>query len=335
MCLLRYMAIVKKENLVGLTFGRLTVVEEMPPKEPNKRGKRPSWKCMCSCGDPEPVVIRDGSKLKSGNSKSCGCLKKEKAAKRMSDWQATGAGRTYEPRIASAMGVFRAKYTDGDLQFDDFYSLSQLPCFYCNQEPSNVREIVFPNSSAFYAQNCRFVYNGLDRVNNDLPHSKDNCVPCCKECNLSKRNMTITDFLWMVEHIYLNRHNVLPDLEIVYATSDCDLSHFRRIKGKVFTSNYHDIDFDRNLFHFILTLDCFYCGREPSNNVKCKNGDIIKTNGLDRLDQTKGHSLDNIVPCCKFCNWSKAKRSREGFIAWAIRVYEFYGSRNSSCFDAT
>src|ERR1700678_2982720 len=111
MCLLRYMAIVKKENLVGLTFGRLTVVEEMPPKEPNKRGKRPSWKCMCSCGDPEPVVIRDGSKLKSGNSKSCGCLKKERAAKRMSDWQATGAARKYEPRIASAMSVFRAKYT--------------------------------------------------------------------------------------------------------------------------------------------------------------------------------------------------------------------------------
>lgn len=62
------------DNIEGLTFGRLFVVER---SENTKAGKA-RWKCLCSCGEFSVVV---SSHLKSGWAKSCGCLQKEMARK--------------------------------------------------------------------------------------------------------------------------------------------------------------------------------------------------------------------------------------------------------------
>lgn len=66
---------VKGENLLGQKFGRLTVVEWIPPKE--RKSQMFAWKCKCDCGS-DKVVITATVKLKSGQTKSCGCLKKER-----------------------------------------------------------------------------------------------------------------------------------------------------------------------------------------------------------------------------------------------------------------
>jgi hypothetical protein len=39
----------------------------------------------------------------------------------------------------------------------------------------------------------------------------------------------------------------------------------------------------------VMQSSCYYCGKE-------------KADGLDRRDNTKGHSKDNVVPCCEKCN---------------------------------
>lgn len=61
----------KRLNLIGQMFGRLSVIEEAGK---NKRNQT-LWKCQCMCGN-QPVVI--GGDLRSGNTKSCGCLHIEK-----------------------------------------------------------------------------------------------------------------------------------------------------------------------------------------------------------------------------------------------------------------
>lgn len=43
------------------------------------------------------------------------------------------------------------------------------PCFYCEEEKP-------------------FNEMGVDRIDNDLPHTIDNCVPCCTECNIKRGN---------------------------------------------------------------------------------------------------------------------------------------------------
>lgn len=54
-------------NLVGQKFGQLTVVEDVGSKN-----RKHYWRCICDCGN-EKIV--DGASLRSGNTKSCGCLK--------------------------------------------------------------------------------------------------------------------------------------------------------------------------------------------------------------------------------------------------------------------
>ena len=59
-----------KENLVGQTFGLLTVIDEAPDYvNPGNGARMPQWKCRCVCG---AEVITRGSSLKSGHTKGCG-----------------------------------------------------------------------------------------------------------------------------------------------------------------------------------------------------------------------------------------------------------------------
>lgn len=55
--------------MVGSTFGRWTVL-----KIKSEKGKRTKCLCRCSCGTEKYV---DSSSLRSGSTKSCGCLKNE------------------------------------------------------------------------------------------------------------------------------------------------------------------------------------------------------------------------------------------------------------------
>lgn len=59
----------RAENLIGMKFERLTVINRVP----NHMG-RVAWNCICECGNQTIVSSHD---LKSGNTKSCGCLRKE------------------------------------------------------------------------------------------------------------------------------------------------------------------------------------------------------------------------------------------------------------------
>lgn len=60
-----------KLKVVGLKFGRLTVLSELPERD--RQGKV-VVECKCDCGNTVPVR---SSMLKSGLTKSCGCLQKE------------------------------------------------------------------------------------------------------------------------------------------------------------------------------------------------------------------------------------------------------------------
>lgn len=57
-------------DLTGQKFGKLTVIKRV-----DNKGEKVAWQCICDCGK---HTIVTGTALKSGNSKSCGCLKLEK-----------------------------------------------------------------------------------------------------------------------------------------------------------------------------------------------------------------------------------------------------------------
>lgn len=59
------------KNLIGLRFGKLTVLERADDKVENLRNKSVKWKCRCDCGN-ETIVT--SKVLLQGYTKSCGCI---------------------------------------------------------------------------------------------------------------------------------------------------------------------------------------------------------------------------------------------------------------------
>lgn len=67
----------KKLDIINKKFSRLLVLEDDGTRTSFGRVK---FKCLCDCGEIIHVI---GTNLKNGNSKSCGCLQKELASKRL------------------------------------------------------------------------------------------------------------------------------------------------------------------------------------------------------------------------------------------------------------
>jgi hypothetical protein len=57
----------------GNVYGRLTVLYQTP-NSGGAGGKKIKWHCRCECGKEKDI---DGGSLRSGLTKSCGCLQKE------------------------------------------------------------------------------------------------------------------------------------------------------------------------------------------------------------------------------------------------------------------
>jgi hypothetical protein len=103
--------------------------------------------------------------------------------------------------------------------------------------------------------------------------------------------------------------------------------------------NYKDGDLSFDNFVELTQQNCFYCGAVPGNcyNVYFKKiGEARKNisperisngyftyNGLDRVDSSKPHNIDNVVPCCHPCNWSKSNRTQQEFFDWIVKVFRF------------
>ena len=50
---------------------------------------------------------------------------------------------------------------------------------------------------------------------------------------------------------------------------------------------------------------------------------------MDRIDNTKEHIIDNIVPACSTCNYGKGKLSLSEFYEWIIRIKEYQSNKNT------
>lgn len=72
------MASANSLNLVGMTFGRLSVISKANTRIYKSGGKKTAFLCRCSCGNEVEVL---GSSLTKGQ-QSCGCLKNEKFIER-------------------------------------------------------------------------------------------------------------------------------------------------------------------------------------------------------------------------------------------------------------
>jgi hypothetical protein len=64
--------------------------------------------------------------------------------------------------------------------------------------------------------------------------------------------------------------------------------------------------------------NCYYCGKESSTNKDM--------NGIDRVDNKQGYSLENCVTCCGMCNYMKGTFIKEEFIQKCIKIAELHSN---------
>lgn len=318
----------KKKNLIGQKFGQLTVISEAQ-KQDNKN-TRAIWNCECNCGE---IIIVPTNNLTTSNTKSCGCLKIEKV--KQNQKLSLKTITKYLPIIATARRCWKSYlYQDKqcDLTFEQWHDLSQQNCFYCGNFPSNTYNCFEKkeDASIFAKENGDFIYNGIDRVDNLKPHTLDNVVPCCSICNRAKSERTQQEFYNYISKLKIN-NSIVKNI-LILPTNYLLVS----IKGafRHYKRNYGVMEIDLQTFYNYSQLPCHYCGIEQSNyfNVylkdkkasqAAKDGAHFYYNGIDRLDNTKTHTIDNIVPCCKYCNFAKSKLSLSEFQDWIIRTKYF------------
>jgi hypothetical protein len=77
------------------------------------------------------------------------------------------------------------------LSREEFSRLIRGHCYYCAAAPSRRVESIWDS----------LVINGIDRIDNTLGYTTENCVTCCKICNYAKGKLTQEEFLDMCERV--------------------------------------------------------------------------------------------------------------------------------------
>jgi len=174
-------------DITNKKFNHLIALKEVKrPK--NASGTGAWWLVRCDCG--KEKIMRANS-LRTKNTKSCGCL----TSKLMSE------SRKLEKGLSQKRTVYRYYERHAEklkkkfeLSFNYFGIITQQNCYYCGAKPSNIQKT--------HNDNGDFVYNGIDRKNNNLGYTKRNCVPCCKICNIAKNKQTKREFYNWVKKVW-------------------------------------------------------------------------------------------------------------------------------------
>jgi hypothetical protein len=169
----------------GRTFGYLTAIRETARRP---RGKA-LWLCRCRCG---VEVTRSAHGLVNsrfkGSTSSCGCHRHELKLE-----EGTSQFRYVLSHYRTAAKKRRLEWS---LSEPASRRLMESACKYCGSPPSMVQRNPHPRGRG------RFVYGGIDRVDNAIGYTPSNSVPCCSRCNRMKWVLSAADFTEHVRRIH-------------------------------------------------------------------------------------------------------------------------------------
>ena len=146
-------------NIIDLTnekIGLWTVVKQVPSPYTKSPSKPAYWKCKCKCGN---IAIIPSHNLRAKKTLSCGC-------------------RTQLPEFKSLFNkllwLSKQREIDCTLSFPEFKSFTKIGiCHYCY------------SPIEWTSRGKSWTYH-LDRKDNSIGYTKDNCVVCCNRCNWGK-----------------------------------------------------------------------------------------------------------------------------------------------------
>lgn len=146
--------------MIGKKFGKWVILDRLPARY----GKATKWLCRCECGVVKEI---DGNSMRRGDSKSCGCELKL---------------QPYEYLYKILLNNIRLHriYIKVELTLEQFLTFTtRKNCEYCNVPIRWSEKNIRGGKVTGY---------NLDRKDNSIGYTLENCVVCCKRCNIAKFN---------------------------------------------------------------------------------------------------------------------------------------------------
>lgn len=171
----------RRVDLKNKRFGKLVALE-------STRKRKDSgcivWRCVCDCGGEKLVPT---SLLLKRKTKSCGCVNRNALPE---------GEAAFNTLYSNYKRNAKEKNREFELTEEQFRKLTSSNCTYCGVKPE---QIIRPSD---------YLYNGVDRIDNNEGYILENCVPCCKFCNIVKNRFNKSEFTrWLkrISNYYNNR----------------------------------------------------------------------------------------------------------------------------------
>lgn len=180
----------KRLSLENKKKGMITIISYDHSHIQPSGQKRAMWNAQCECGK---KFLISTSNFTHGKSISCGCYIK-KIRKNGTNKKPIGqANFNYKFLSYKNRAKNHSKKLKFDLTKEQFKEIILKNCFYCNEKPK------MHHTKRSY--NGEFISNGIDRINPSIGYILNNCVPCCKICNIMKNKYEINFFISHLKRI--------------------------------------------------------------------------------------------------------------------------------------
>lgn len=216
----------------GNKYGNLTVLRRSTAED----GRKYAWFCRCDCGN---TTVANGTLLRSGARKSCGCSKiidevgnrygqltvleyagvKNGKARwlcacdcgeqsevsghhlRSGNVQSCGCSK-HLPEGESAFNRLLIGYQGSAKKRGISWGLAADEFKELTKKPCHYCGGLPGDVTVYGSSNGEYEYNGLDRIDSEKGYFPDNVLPCCWSCNRMKGEMAYIEFLNFIERIY-------------------------------------------------------------------------------------------------------------------------------------
>lgn len=179
-------------TLTDLIFGKLTVLSDGYVKNKNR-----IVPVRCECGVEKEVYFQN---LVRELTISCGCVAAKQASERLIQNPISRNLPDGEAAKNALLSLYknqaRKRGLNWELTKEAFLSLTKENCFYCGTTPGAIKKTQYKTGE--------YIYNGIDRINNDEGYTASNVVACCKICNIAKNEMTLDEFKNWILKVYNN-----------------------------------------------------------------------------------------------------------------------------------
>lgn len=282
-------------DITGQRFGRWTVLKKT---EVNKRSNEMFWLCRCDCGT---LAIVSGYSLRSGGSKSCGCLRAEmRGYSKIKICKIDGCDKPTQAVGFCSMHYSRVRSGIKDMRPD------RLPNIWKPDDPrrrENKGCKIDGCDKPHYAKGfCLYHYgltcrNGVPLTLKEIPKPKCSVYDCENEATSHKSGYCAFHLLRLKRGVSLTKpKGIRGKLNPNWNGGKSDYpNHYQMKKNRLIA-----LERDNYTCHF------------------CKNS----ANQIHHLDLSKtNHNLNNLVACCHKCNMASEHRKKHNITKYT----EIYG----------